>query len=338
MSIRDVAAAAGVSTTTVSHAINGKGRVDDATRERILRIADELGYRANRNAVNLVRAQTGVIALTISAPPDDPVSMTALDFFFNFANAATSAAQERGYSVVLIPSANLGALTAIEFDGAIVLDVVSGDPLVEELKRTAIPVVTSGRTIDSVAGFDRWVENDVPGMTALVLDHMREMGAHRIGLIAPEPRTSYGVDLIEAYEDWCAKRDVPATFVNAGHQLTETAGFEAAKGLLAGRDRCDGILAGIDRYALGALLCASALGLRVPEDVLVASAVDSEAMRRADPPITALDIHPEVMGARAATLLIDRIDGDGDGGRRAVVEVDLIARRSTRVADPVEVD
>ena len=66
--LRDVASAAGVAVSTVSYALNGKGRVDAATRARVQEVADRLGYRANRSAQNLRSGRTATLGLMLPAP------------------------------------------------------------------------------------------------------------------------------------------------------------------------------------------------------------------------------------------------------------------------------
>src|SRR4051794_22258072 len=103
--IRDVAAAAGVSPTTVSHALNGKGRVDAATRTRIADVADELGYRANRVARGLRSGRTGTIGLALpeTSGNEAGAEMLGLDFYLQLAAGATRAAFSHDQALLLLP-------------------------------------------------------------------------------------------------------------------------------------------------------------------------------------------------------------------------------------------
>lgn len=95
--IRDVAAHAGVSTTTVSHALNGKGRIDPTTRDRVLSAAAEFGYRASRAARALRTRRTHAIAFLV--PPFEraptQTEMLGLDLYMKQASAAAQAAAAR---------------------------------------------------------------------------------------------------------------------------------------------------------------------------------------------------------------------------------------------------
>ena len=330
VSIRDVARAAGVSTTTVSHAINGKGRVDAETRARVVAIAQELGYRANRTAVNLLHRRTGVLALTLSAPDGVTVGLMELDFFVRFVNAATAAALDRGYALILAPPSGASSFDAVDVDGGIVIDPVGRDPLLAVLERRGIPAVTSGRDPTRPETEGAWVDNDLAASTRMLLDHLVDAGARSIGLVAPPAVYSYGVDYRRGYEEWCAARGAEPRIAEASHGLTETAGYEAAIRLLSADPRPDAIFAALDRYALGTLLAASARGLRVPADLLVAGGTDSELTRNANPPITGLDLHPERSGRRAVEMLVARIEDPALPERPVRLPAELVPRASTR--------
>jgi AcrR family transcriptional regulator len=143
--IRQVAAAAGVSVTTVSHALNGKGRLPDATRERVRDVAERLGYRPSAAARNLVGGKTGLLGLTVSQPAGRPLVVGDFAYFVDLMSAASAAAIQRGYALVLTPGEHGRHWPDIDLDGAIVVDPVAGDPLVQELRQRNVPVVTTGR-------------------------------------------------------------------------------------------------------------------------------------------------------------------------------------------------
>jgi DNA-binding LacI/PurR family transcriptional regulator len=325
--IADVARIAGVSPTTVSHAINGKGRVGAQTRRRVLEVAKQLGYRADRNAVNLTRRRSGVIALTVSSPAGMSVGLTDLEFFVRFVNGATTEALELGYALVLVPPRGAFAFDAIAVDGGILIDPLVDDALLIDCDNRGIPVVTSGR--DPSGTHPAWVDNDLVASSRVVLEHLHERGARRIGLVAPPPIYSYGLDYRLGYEEWCAAHGCEPLIVEAEGALTETAGYTAAMSLLERADRPDAIYATLDRYALGTLLAAEALGLSVPAELLVASGIDSDLVRAASPSITALRLHPEECGRRAVVMLTAQIEDPSRVPEPSFVPTDLVVRAST---------
>src|SRR4051812_37283881 len=102
--IRDVAAAAGVSITTVSDALNGKGRLPEATRQHVRETADRLGYRPSAAARTLRTGRSGLIGLMLTTYGDEPFTFTEIPYFAQMTNAATSAALAHGYGLVVLPT------------------------------------------------------------------------------------------------------------------------------------------------------------------------------------------------------------------------------------------
>lgn len=327
--IKEVAAAAGVSVTTVSHALNDKGRLPEATRQRVRAIADQLGYRPNATARNLVVGRTGLIGLVVSQHGGPPFAVTDFAYFGQLMLAASTAAIGEGYALVLAPAD--GALApqgGIAVDGAIIVDPVRDDPLVSALGRAGITVVTTGRML----GDDRscWVDNDHIAGTRSMLDHLQRCGAERIALMTSPLEISYTFDVERAYRDWCASERVEPLVKAPELGLSERAGYAAAGELLSLPEPPDAIFATYDRLAYGTLMAAEARGVRVPDDLLLATtATESQAPEQARPALTTLNLNPEEIGRAAASLLIALLD-DEEPARHVVVPHRVVVRASTR--------
>ncbi|HEY6760768.1 MAG TPA: LacI family DNA-binding transcriptional regulator [Baekduia sp.] len=330
MGIREVAAAAGVSVTTVSHALNGKGRLPQETRDRVHEVAQELGYRPNATARNLAGGKTGLLGLVISQPREVRIALSDFAYFSYLTTAASAAALDRGYALVLTPSdMGLGAAVGVAVDGAIVVDPVEGDPLVEELRTASMPLVTTGRVVGDDAG-RAWVDNDHVAGTRSVLDHLARRGARRIALMTTPTVISYSVDVELAYREWCTEHGMAPLITKADQELTESAGYAAATKLLSGPTPPDAIFASYDRLAFGALLAAKARGVRVPDELLLAmTATESSRGKSSGPSVTAVTLHPDQIGQRAIELLIDIVEGRADGGE-VLVPTAIIPRASTK--------
>jgi DNA-binding LacI/PurR family transcriptional regulator len=328
--IREVAAAAGFSVTTVSHALNGKGRLPQETRDRVHEIAQQLGYRPNATARNLAGGKTGLLGLVISQPADIRFGLSDFAYFTYLTAAASAAALDRGYALVLTPSdLRLGAAVGVAVDGAIVVDPVEGDPLVQELREASMPLVTTGRVVGDDTG-SAWVDNDHIAGTRSILDHLARRKARRIALLTTPTVISYSLDVERSYREWCADHEMEPRVIRTDQQLTESAGYAAASELLSLPDPPDAIFASYDRLAFGALLAADALGVRVPDELLLAmTATESSHRQSSGPSVTALNLHPDQIGRRAIELLIDIVEGRSDGGQ-IVVPTAIIARASTK--------
>jgi DNA-binding LacI/PurR family transcriptional regulator len=331
--IGDVAAAAGVSVTTVSHALNGKGRLHDQTREHVRAVAERLGYRPSVAARSLVAGKTGLLGLVISQPAGATVRFTDFAYFTQLMMAASTTAMQAGYALVLTSGHHaLGAGAGVAVDGAIVVDPVAGDPLVDELIATGVPTVTTGRILDSRQD-NPWVDNDHEAGARTVLDHLTRHGAQRIALMTNPVVMSYTVDVENAYRQWCATHDMTPMVVRVGADLTESAGYAAADDLLGRTPTPDAIYATYDRLGVGALLAARAVGISVPGDLLIAvTATESSEADATRPSLTALSLHPDQIGERAARLLITLVEGRSPDELHTIVPTRLIPRMSTRRA------
>jgi DNA-binding LacI/PurR family transcriptional regulator len=325
-----VAAAAGVSVTTVSHALNGKGRLPQETRDRVHAVAQQLGYRPNATARNLAGGKTGLLGLVISQPADTRFALSDFAYFTYLTAAASAAALDRGYALVLTPSdIGLGAAVGVAVDGAIVVDPVEGDPLIEELRGASMPLVTTGRVVGEDPG-RAWVDNDHVAGTRSVLDHLGRRNAGRIALMTTPTVISYSVDVERAYRAWCADHDMEPLVSKTDQQLTESAGYAAAAELLSRPDPPDAIFASYDRLAYGALLAANAREVAVPGELLLAmTATQSSHGQSSGPSVTALDLHPNQIGQRAVELLIDIVEERVEGGE-ILVPTTIIPRASTK--------
>jgi DNA-binding LacI/PurR family transcriptional regulator len=328
--IKDVAAAAGVSVTTVSHALNNKGRLPDATRQRVRSIADELGYRPNATARNLVVGRTGLLGLVVSQRGGPPFAVTDFDYFAQLMIAASTCAISDGYALVLAPSDGALAPQRIAVDGAIVVDPVRDDPNVSALGTAGVPVVTTGR----VPGDDRgcWVDNDHIAGTRSMLDHLARCGARRIALMTSPLEISYTLDVERAYREWCGRQRMEPLVRTPEIGLSERAGYATASELLDLPEPPDAVFATYDRLAYGVLLAAEARGVDVPQQLMVATtATDSQASPQAGTiALTTLDLHPQEIGRAAASLLVELLEERAPRTQTVTVAHRVIARASTK--------
>jgi len=327
VTIRDVARAAGVSTTTVSDALSGNGRLPSATRSRVAGVAESLGYQANPAARSLRGQRYGSIGLYL------PNEAGNYAYYLDLAGGAASEALEHGLALTLIPQTSDPArITGFAMDGVAVIDPAAGDPVVRALAGLGIPVVTGERDLTPGAAHAGVVRGDYRPVLAELFRYLAAQGAERIAMIAPGRETSWGLDMREAYREWRAGApdgarpeliyDVP--FPPSAELLREVTVTAVHATPVP-----DAVVTGIDGAAVSALLAAIEAGLRVPEDLLIASLVDSPALRGCTPAITALDLDPAEMGRRLATMLNALIDGTTAPGATEVIQPRLHLREST---------
>ena len=326
VSIRDIAKAAGVSITTVSHALSGKRQVTDRTRRRVLEAAERLGYRANAQARALRMGRSLTIAIQI-AGGDDEVALPDVAYFIDLLNGASSEALRHGYALVLAPpSASPEQVGNLQVDGAIVVDPTGAEA---SLTQPGMHVVTTGRVPPHLP--DRpWVDNDFKAGAIRVLEHVRQAGYERPALLATSAPQSYVADAVEGYKEWCGDHGLPPLVARTTGPPNETTAADVALELLTRKDRPDAIHATLERLAVGVVIAAERLGIAIPEELGVTAGTDAPSLESFRPAVTALYLDGERIGLEAARLLIELIDGDASGRRNVVVDTELRVRSSTR--------
>lgn len=326
--IKEVARVAGVSVTTVSHALNGKGRLTGETREHVRKVAADLGYRPSNTARNLVSRRTGLLAFVLSPTAGVTKGIRDFEYFTQLMLGATTTALELGYALVLTPPDH-GLDSELKVDGAIVVDPARGDPLLKRMRANKVPVVSTGRDLDA-PDFRYWVDNDHVSGARSVLDHLQRQGAERIALLTSPADISYTHDTEQAYCDWCEAHGVEVEIRRARGAPTESEGFARATELLNLPEPPDAMYATYGRLAFGAAVAADALNVGVPDELkLVMTATESATANTSPVPLTAINLNPDQIGRRAAELLVALVE-DTDAKPPAPIPTRLVARTSTR--------
>ena len=340
--IREVAEAAGVSATTVSHALNGKGRISDKTREKVLSVAQELNYVPNRNAQNLVRGERASIALSIAGNVEGIPVFTNWDVEY-FMRLVTGAYEEasrsflsrifrpcgRGLDERVISGEEEEEEEEEEVDAVIVVDPYPG----QDLAFNSPITVTTGRVPATEENPEPdnpyWVDNDNVAATRMLLDHMAEQGARSIAMLTPQAVASVTVDCEQAYLEWSGEKSQEPRICRAETAASETAGSEATRELLEAEDPPDAIFSTMQGLAVGALIAAKEKGVAVPEDLMIASFCNGLAGSNSLGTITAVDLAPEMVGAKAVALVADLLDDREPETPQVIVPTILMPRAST---------
>jgi DNA-binding LacI/PurR family transcriptional regulator len=327
--MRDVAKAAGVSVSTVSLALSGKGRLDDATRAHVLDVAERMDYRVNRAARSLRRGRSGILVVSVSLPPSLLEALPSLEYYVSICQAATLHAAQRGYALLMAPfGTDPGSLSALPLEGGLVLDPGPADPLLAQFASQRVPVVTIGRDLAADPGTGWWADSDLPALVCAMLDHLAEQGAERVALLSSDLRRSYIADTERAYEQWVAARGGRPRIVRAPATMTEQDAYQAAGRLLRSRSRPDAIYTPVDRFATAALNAALGRSLTVPGNLLIASGNDTTLTRGAAVPISSLALPAAALGRLATELLLSRLRGDPPPAT-STARGELRLRRST---------
>lgn len=334
MTVADVAKAAGVSITTVSHSLSGKGRVEASTRERVRAVAAELGYVPSRAARNLALGRSDTIGLLLPQLPTMPLEeLLGVDWYGRVAVAASQAALHHGRALMVLPGVqSLAHLASFGLDGLIVLDPILNDPRLELLRGLPTRTVLMGK--DPSGEFGPAVAIDFAQGTRALLDHCWDQGARSFGMISSDLEWSATSDATQAYTAWCSEHDVQATggvasvaAARSRQELSSAAKLTALE-LLRRPDRPDALIGMLEDFGHGILMAARELDLDVPGDLLVAQDVDDAVAAASVPGITALDLNVHTQLDIALGMLI--ADGPMPANEVRMVSATLMPRESTR--------
>jgi DNA-binding LacI/PurR family transcriptional regulator len=310
--IEDVARRAGVSRAAVSFAVNGQPGVADATRERILRVADELHWRPSAPARALTHARAGAIGLVLERRSDQ---LELDDFFVRFLAGVERILSARECALLLqvIPPDARDRLDAYRrviatgrVDGMLLTDVVLDDPRLELLAESGMPTVVAGDTFGTCP-LPTVETQHARGMTELV-DHLIALGHRAVSFIGGDPVYEHVAARRWAWMDAMRKAGLDPG-LSASSVPEDAAARAATARLLQGSRRPTAIVYTSDSLALAGLGVARDLGLAVPADVSIAGFDDSPLASLSSPPLTTVRVDYAEFGEAAAATLLAEIDG-----------------------------
>jgi DNA-binding LacI/PurR family transcriptional regulator len=323
--IFEVAQAAGVSITTVSHAFSGKRRVNAATRERVLDVARRLSYAPNAKAKALATGRTLSLALQVSFTGE---ALLLNSFFAALLPALSLAAVERDYSFVYVPPSREGkefvAPLVLErrVDGAVFVDPVLGDPFVEAVRGSEIPYVTIGGRFQDGSS-DNWVDNDHASICAAVAAHLRRRGYERPALLTIDSDVSYVADYTAGF-----RRSFGSSRVVVADAFMPRAATAAVRDALRSDDPPDAFFCIHDQLAIAAEPAIAAEGLEIGRDVGVVGVGNSLFARQAHTPLTSVQVFPERFGGPAIEML-DALIAGRKPAAPVLIPFRIVSRAST---------
>ncbi|MER5431860.1 LacI family DNA-binding transcriptional regulator [Streptomyces sp. NPDC002588] len=331
--VKDVAAIADVGVGTASDALNGKGRMNPATRDRIRQVADAIGYYPSALARSLQSNKSGIIGLSIRPFGGAPLQYLEVSYYARFLNAATVAALEHGYALVVLPPSVPTLLRNIPIDGVIVTDPPPGDPLVTELKARGLAHVTDLGEADDPKAL--CVGNDQAKAVIGVCDHFKRQGATTVGLLVADADEDYTVRSLAGFRQWAeANGQIPR--IERTSITDPVSMMAAARRLLAAPGRPDAVYtteAPAGSYLVKAV---GEQNLRMPEDVLVAYCAE-HAPDAGLSEVTRLSLNAERVAEEAVDLLTSVLSGSDPTPRHRIVDTELHVHASSlrnRNAEP----
>ena len=326
VSVKDVAAHAGVSVGTVSNVLNSPAKVAPETAERVHRAIEELGFVRN-DAARQLRAGTsrciGFVVLDVSNP-----------FFTDLARAAEERAAESGLAVLIANSGEQREREAAGLDlfeeqrvrGVLISPVDEITGRLEQMRRRGTPAVLVDRMAETPGFSSVSVDDVVGGRTAV--QHLLDGGRRRILFVGGPLDLEQVRDRLHGAREAVAAVPGATLDVLPVGALTVRHGVDAGREILAMTVRPDAVFAANDLVALGVLQAALLGGLRVPADLALVGYDDIEFAASAGVPITSMRQPRDRMGAIAVDLLLAEIGGMTERSR-IVLQPELIVRESS---------
>lgn len=330
---------AGVDVSTVSLAINNDPRIRPETRERILVIASELGYRKNHLARGLRSGKSFTVGAVVGY---------STAFWGEVLAGAQSVLAEREYHLLLDYSPDSGrrqdvqldALKAKRVDGLLIAPPDTDSPEVEErlleyyqeLYREHLPFVFVDRGLPGVEA--DIVEADNATGARQAAEHLLSRGHRNIGYIySPHRMNTAQWHRLEGYKQAMVEAGITPLICPATKSRPERSeeGREATTELLKSAQGSDvtAILAATDSTAMGVLRALHDMGKAVPGQVAVVGFGGAFTAAYLQPPLTTVALPMHEMGAQAARLLLERIENDTAPPRRHVLPTRLVERASS---------
>ncbi|RLT32723.1 MAG: LacI family transcriptional regulator [Chloroflexi bacterium] len=325
VTIKDVAAHAGVSTATVSYVLNGQGSIPAETQRRVWESVTTLQYHP-RHAARAMRGRSHTLGVSIARGYDRLADPTAAEVLAGMADAAS----QRGLSLLLIPRTDDPAAGCVQVarsgqvDGVVLFDPEHADARLDALVAAGIAHVCIGQ-VGAV-----WVTHDVAlGMTQAV-QHLVHLGHRAIGLIAPDPELVSSDWYVESYMAAMESQGlmVPEGGVLAGGRR-EADGEAAMAELLALDERITAVIAASDELAYGAMRAIRDAGLVVGRDVSLMGFDDLPPAAYLQPPLTTMRQPRYDMGVAAIGLLEAQVTHATPAQTHLVLAPKLIIRAST---------
>ena len=334
--IKDVADAAGVSVTTVSHVLNNVtyARISEKTRDKVKTTARQLGYGPNRMAQALRTQHSGMLGFISEEIATTPHAGRII-------LGAEETARRRGYTLMIINSsstagpesrtADIAALLERQVDGLLYATMYHRKLEVPESLNSVPAILVDSEDINH--SITSVIPDEFAGATAAVRT-LIDAGHQRIGMINNTDDVPATHSRLRAFKDALSNAGLAfhPDLVDA-EESESPGGYQAAMRLLTRIERPTAVFCYNDRMAMGAYRAAGELGLMIPRDLSVVGFDNQELIaENLFPPLTTVSLPHYEMGAWATENLIDAIEGKTDLGLFAahptMLECPLVLRNS----------
>lgn len=329
ITMAEIARRAGVSKTTISRVLNDRPDVDQATRQRILKLIEETGYVPHPSAVSLAAGRTGLVGLlapsllrpwTIQIIQGIADAIESTDYEFILYTTSMADRNQEMYARALTSGLTDGLIAILPRELAM--------QYLTKMRKQSFPIVL----IDY-----RGQVRDMPCVMAAngsgarrVVEHLISLGHRRIGMITGLMDLGCSIDRLDGY-----RRSLQAANLEMAPELivegdfSEPSGYSGMHRLMSLPNPPTAVFSSNDEMALGVMRAAKELELRIPEDISLVGFDDIPMSQFTAPSLTTVRQPMSDMGRKAAEMLLLQIDGKELPESRVVLPTELVVREST---------
>ena len=333
VSIYDIAKLAGVSSASVSYVINGKGKVSEKTKKRILKAMEQTGYTPDTSAISLSTGKSHLIGLCL---PFEDASEAFVNnpFYGEFLGYFEKEMMKEGYDVII------GSLMeedkfvrwskSRKLDGVVMIGIFP-DEIYEVIKKEGLPVVLVDVYEERAQAF-KTIRVDDKGGSYKATKYLIDKGHKNIGFIGGNVNNSALDDMrfdgyVDALKDSGINLDtsliynVPATF---------DGGYAIAEEIASHLDMMSAIVCDADIIAIGIIRRLNELGHKIPEELSIVGFDDIQAARYIYPALTTIHQSIREKGRLSAKCMLDQIKGEDDDKNSIITKISLVERQSVK--------
>jgi DNA-binding LacI/PurR family transcriptional regulator len=308
--IADIAKRAGLSKGAVSYALNGRPGVSEPTRQRVLKLAAEMGWHPNSAARALSASRAGAVGLILARPAS---TLGVEPFFMKLISGLETVLSTRSIALLLqVVGGHKAELQAYRrwwaerrVDGIFLVDLRVDDERVPVLEELGLPAVVIGGP--GHHGGLPAVWSDDAGAMSMVVSYLAALGHRRIARVAGLPGLLHTELRSRAFSDVTARLRLDSAAILTTDYTAEQ-GAQATRRLLSAPTRPTAILYDNDVMAVAGSSVAHEMGVAVPRDLSVVAWDDSVLCEIVHPPLTALSRDITAYGAHAAECLLELLD------------------------------
>lgn len=329
VTIYDVAEKAGVSITTVSRVINNTGRISEKTKQKVLKVMEEMRYQPSVVASALTGKRTRTIGLII---PD-----VANPFFAEIARRVEDRGRELGFNLLMCNTDNnpeteemyLEVMKQKRVDGIIIGTTTSHYREVQNLLKEQFPVALIAQDIPELVIDVVSVDDFLGGYQAT--SHLISLGHHQIAIIVGDQNRTSDKYRLQAYRQALEDNGIgyDERYVFRTDYSIE-GGKRAAYQILQLAKRPTAIFCCFDYLAVGVYQASRELGVHIPNDLSVVGFDNTLLATIIDPPLTTIAQPVDEMGRQVMDLLVAEIEGEKQTKKRIILSPELIIRQSTQ--------